>query len=174
MPRQLHVGGRVKVDGWEILDVNPGPHVDHVSDAGDLKSFPTATFDTVYASHVLEHFDYKDRLGLVLKEWSRVMVSGGVLCVSVPDLDVLARLFIDRATLSPKDRFLVMRMIFGGHMDAHDYHLVGLNDEFLADYLRIAGFTDIRKVGGFGFFDDTSTLTLKGVPISLNVICRKP
>jgi predicted SAM-dependent methyltransferase len=113
-------------------------------------------------------------LGLVLKEWCRVLASGGVLCVSVPDLDVLARLFVDRATLSLNERFQVMRMIFGGHMDASDYHLVGLNYEFLADYLRSAGFTDIRKVDGFGFFEDTSTLKVKGVPISLNVICRKP
>lgn len=102
------------------------------------------------------------------------MTPGGTLCVSVPDLDVLARLFLDREKLSLADRFLVMRMIFGGHVDKTDYHLVGLNEEFLTDLLRVAGFIGMRKVDGFGLFDDSSSLTLKGVPISLNMVCTKP
>ena len=76
--------------------------------------------------------------------------------------------------LSLADRFLVMRMIFGGHVDKTDYHLVGLNEEFLNDLLRVAGFVGMRKVDGFGLFDDSSSLTLKDVPISLNMVCTKP
>jgi predicted SAM-dependent methyltransferase len=173
-PRRLHIGGRVRVLGWEILDINPGPGVDHVSDAGNLGFFADQTFAAVYASHVLEHFDYTGNLMAALKEWNRVMMPGGTLYVSVPDLDVLARLFLDRELLSYPDRFLAMRMIFGGHMDKSDYHLVGLNEEFLTDVLRIAGFTGMQKVSSFGLFDDTSTTTLKGVPISVNILCTKP
>jgi predicted SAM-dependent methyltransferase len=174
MTRKLHVGGQVRVEGWEILNINPGPNVDHVSDAGNLECFPDDTFTEIYASHVLEHFDYTGPLVGALKEWIRVMAPGGTLYVSVPDLDVLARLFLDRELLSYQDRFLTMRMIFGGHIDKSDYHLVGLNEEFLRDLLRIAGFTDIRRVENFGIFDDMSTTTLKGVPISVNVVCQKP
>jgi predicted SAM-dependent methyltransferase len=174
MSRKLHIGGQVKADGWEILDVNPGPDVDHVRNAGDLRCFPDGTFTEIYASHVVEHFDYKNELIATLKEWQRVMSPGGSLYVSVPDLDVLARLFIDRERLSIQDRFLVMRMIFGGHIDKNDYHLVGLNEEFLADMLRTAGFTQARKVTDFGFFNDTSLLAFKGVAISLNMVCVKP
>jgi predicted SAM-dependent methyltransferase len=123
---------------------------------------------------VLEHFDYTGALMATLKEWIRIMVPGGSLYVSVPDLDVLARLFLDRELLSYQDRFLVMRMIFGGHLDKSDYHLVGLNEEFLRDVLRIAGFTNIRRIENFGMFDDTSTTILKGVAISVNVVCEKP
>jgi len=65
-------------------------------------------------------------------------------------------------------------MIFGGHVDKTDYHLVGLNEEFLNDLLRVAGFVGMRKVDGFGLFDDSSSLTLKDVPISLNMVCTKP
>jgi predicted SAM-dependent methyltransferase len=174
MPRKLHIGGQVEAVGWEVLDVNPGPKVDHVRNAGDLQCFPDGTFAEIYASHVVEHFDYKNELLATLKEWRRVMIPGGTLYVSVPDLDVLARLFIDRERLSFQDRFLVMRMIFGGHIDKNDYHLVGLNEEFLTDLLRAAGFTEIRKVDGFGYFNDTSLLALRGVPISLNIVCVKP
>jgi predicted SAM-dependent methyltransferase len=174
MMRKLHIGGQVRTEGWEVLDANPGPSVDHVGNAADLGRFDDATFDQLYASHVLEHFDYLNELVNVLKEWMRVLKPGGLLHVSVPDLDVLAKLFVDREALTMKDRFAVMRMIFGGHVDKHDYHLVGLNQEFLADVLRIAGFTELRRVNTFGLFQDTSTMVFKDVLISVNIICEKP
>ena len=167
--RRLHIGGQVREPGWEVIDANPGPCVDHVGNAADLSRFEAGTFTDVYASHVLEHFDYKDELVATLKEWCRVLVPGGTLHVSVPDLDILARLFCDRQNLSAQDRFMAMRMIFGGHVDRYDYHLVGLNDEFLVQYLSAAGFTNISRVEELGLFDDTSTATLRGVPISLNM-----
>jgi len=66
-----------------------------------------------------------------------------------------------------------MRMMFGGHIDKHDYHLVGLNEEFLTGYLHAGGFTGMHRVTGFGLFQDTSSLELKGTPISLNMIATK-
>ena len=173
MPRRLHIGGQVRTPGWEVLDANPGPCVDHVADASNLRGFEDNLFEQIYASHVVEHFDYRDQLVETLNEWCRVLMPGGTLCVSVPDLDVLARLFVDRTLLSVEDRFLVMRMIFGGHVDEHDYHLVGLNEEFLRGFLQAAGFTNIRRVPGFGLFQDTSCLELKGITISLNMIAVK-
>jgi predicted SAM-dependent methyltransferase len=144
-----------------------------VSNASDLHAFADGTFDQIYASHVVEHFDYQNQLIETLKEWCRVLAPAGTLCVSVPDLDVLARLFIDRTLLSIQERFLVMRMIFGGHIDKYDYHLVGLNEEFLASYLHQAGFTDMRRVSDFGLFQDTSRMKLKDIPISLNMVAMK-
>jgi len=67
-----------------------------------------------------------------------------------------------------------MRMLFGGHVDDSDYHLVGLNEEFLRRYLNMAGYTDITKVQEFGFFDDTSSMKYKGRNISLNMTAVKP
>jgi predicted SAM-dependent methyltransferase len=173
MPRKLHIGGQVKKPGWEVLDANPGPCVDHVGDAANLSGFEDNSFEQIYASHVVEHFDYQGQLLATLKEWYRVMSPAGTLFVSVPDLDTLARLFTDRSRLSAQDRFLVMRMIFGGHIDRYDYHLVGLNEEFLTGYLHAGGFTGMRRVTGFGLFEDTSSLELHGTPISLNMIAIK-
>jgi predicted SAM-dependent methyltransferase len=174
MARKLHIGGKVRAPGWEVLNAVPGPHVDHVGNANDLRSFADGTFAEVYASHVLEHFDYKDELQATLKEWHRVLEPGGLLHVSVPDLNVLARLFCDRQRLSAEDRYLVMMMIFGGHLDRYDYHLVGLYDELLVHYLGVAGFATAKPVADFGFFQDTSLLELQGVRISLNVTAFKP
>jgi predicted SAM-dependent methyltransferase len=173
MSRKLHIGGHVRTAGWEVLDANPGPCVDHVGNAADLSAFSDGCFEQVYASHVLEHFDYQGQLLTTLTEWRRVLAPNGTLCVSVPDLDVLARLFLDRSLLSVQDRYLVMRMIFGGHMDKYDYHLVGLNEEFLTSFLFSAGFIGIRRVSEFGLFDDTSTMMVKTVPISLNMVAMR-
>jgi predicted SAM-dependent methyltransferase len=174
MERRLHIGGREKRAGWEILNISPGPDVDHVGDAVDLSRFPDGTFAEVYASHVLEHFDYKEALVKALREWHRVLAPGGVLRLSVPDLDVLCHLLLQRHVLDVNQRFHVMRMIFGGHVDAHDYHLVGLNQEFLAGFLAAAGFQDCRRVPRHGLFRDTSDMVVAGTPISLNVTASKP
>jgi predicted SAM-dependent methyltransferase len=174
MTRKLHIGGTVRTDGWEVLNANPGPHVDHVCNANDLSQFADASFEVVYSSHVVEHLDYNGELQATLKEWHRVLAPAGRIYVSVPDLDVLARLFLERRQLTPDDRFFVMRMMFGGHVDQYDYHVVGLNQEFLAGFLHGAGFVNIRKVDRFGLFADTSNMLYKGVPISLNMIAHKP
>lgn len=174
MHRKLHIGGKVRSPGWEILNVLPGPAVDHVGDAIDLGRFPDGSFAELYASHVLEHFDYNGPLLQALKEWQRVLVPGGVLRVSVPDLDVLAHLLLQRHRFDVNQRFQIMRMMFGGHVDAHDVHLVGLNAEFLAGFLKAAGFETVQRVPRHGLFADTSDMVVGDTPISLNVNAFKP
>ena len=155
------------------INALPGPYVDHIGNANDLSRFADNTFSEIYASHVVEHFDYNSELLRTLKEWNRVLVPGGRIYISVPDLDVLAKLLLSKNELDVSERFSVMRMIFGGHMDQYDYHLVGLNEDFLADFLMGSGFIKIRRVGEFGMFSDTSSMRFKGVAISLNVIAEK-
>jgi predicted SAM-dependent methyltransferase len=173
MTRKLHIGGKLRCPGWENLNVLPGPAVDHVGDAIDLSRFADASFGEVYASHVLEHFDYNGPLLKALQEWQRVLEPGGTLRLSVPDLDVLAWLFVQRQRFGVNERFQIMRMMFGGHVDAHDVHLVGLNAEFLSGYLQAAGFDGIKRVARHGLFADTSDMAVAGTPISLNLTARK-
>jgi len=171
--RKLHIGGKIPHSDWEIFNAIPGTDVDHVGNAKDLSCFSDKTFAEIYASHVLEHFDYMGELDTVLKEWCRVLRPGGKLYISVPDMDTLAALFLMKDKLGAQERFHVMRMIFGGHIDQYDYHMVGLNQEFLASFLLHAGFSDLKIVEDFGIFDDTSTLKVLGVPISLNIEAQK-
>ena len=172
--RKLHIGGTEAHTGWEVLDVRAGPHVDHVGNALDLSCFGEGSFAEVYASHVLEHFDYVDELPRVLAEWFRVLAPGGVLRLSVPDIDILAHLLLQRHVLDVNQRFQVMRMIFGGQTHAHDHHRVGLNQDFMAAYLQRAGFVNLQRVGRHGLFADTSETVVLGTPISLNLNAHKP
>ena len=171
--RRLHIGGKTKSDGWEVLNANPASYVDHVCNANDLSQFADNTFIEIYASHIIEHLDYINELPDTLKEWNRVLMSGGKLFISVPDLDILAKLILEKHKLTLDERFHVMRMIFGGHMDKYDYHVVGLNEEFLTGYLDAAGYVNIRKISNFGLFNDTSSKLLSGVAVSLNMIAEK-
>lgn len=170
--RRLHIGGKDVKAGWEIFDAIAADHVDHVGNARDLARFADGTFVQLYASHVLEHFDYKDAIPAVLREWHRVLKPGGTLCVSVPDMERLCHLYLTPG-LAPEMRFQLMRMVFGAHMDDYDYHLTGLDEFYLRWQLQQAGFSAIARVQSFNLFQDTSLLQVLGVPISLNVVATR-
>ena len=172
--RRLHIGGKQVHPEWEIINAIPGPGVNHLGNAKDLSQFQDNCFTEIYGSHVLEHFNYANELPAVLKEWYRVLKPGGKLYISVPDLDKLAALFINKKQLNLEQRFHVMRMIFGGQVDEYDFHKVGLNQEILQIYLEQAGFENISVVDSLGIFADTSDYKPYGVAISINVIAQKP
>ncbi len=171
--RKLHIGGQVKHPEWEIMDANDSNIVDHIGNANDLTKFKDNTFEALYSSHVLEHFSYHLELPQVLAEWYRVIKPGGTVYASVPNLDILCELFLNKTELSSDDRFLVMRMMYGGQIDAYDFHKIGYDPEILAHFLGKAGFKNIRKVENFGLFNDTSNMEFAGKRISLNLIAEK-
>ena len=165
---RLHIGGREKRDGWKILDALPGPDVDFVGNCNDLSFLPDESCSEVYASHVLEHLGYDHELPVALTHVYRVLKPGGRLRVSVPDLEMLCRLFL-HPSLDGDARWHVMRMMFGGRTTEYDVHHSGLTLEFMTAFLGELDFRDIKRVPEFGVFEDSSTLTFGGVPISLNV-----
>jgi predicted SAM-dependent methyltransferase len=165
----LHIGGTVRKRGWKVFNALPGDHVDIVGDLRDLSGLADATFDLVYASHVFEHLGYQTDLPKALSEVARLLRPGGRLCVSVPDLPTLCRLYLE-PSLGAAERFAIMRMMFGGQIHPFDFHYVGLSDDYLAALCFSAGFTQVYKVPWFDFFDDTSKLAVFDVPISLNMV----
>ena len=169
---RLHIGGKEKKDGWKVLNIQAGEAVDYVGDIRDLSSFPRNSFDIVYASHVLEHVSYHSELNAALRWIRRILRPGGKLFVSVPDLETLCRLFLHEQN-TKEMRFKIMRMMFGGQTDPHDFHHAGLTEEILGDFLRTAGFKEVHRVPEFGIFSDTSNLRLGGVLVSLNLVAIK-
>lgn len=172
--RHLHIGALSATHGWETMNSLPLPGIDHVCNARDLSGFPDNTFDTLYASHLLEHFDYRDEISAVLAEWFRVLAPGGRILVSVPDMDTICRMYCDRIRFDENDRFILMRMIMGGHSDSYDYHYAAMNEDLLVHYLSEAGFKGMCRKEDFGLFQDTSIYRFKGELISLNISAEKP
>ncbi len=169
---RLHIGGKLAKPGWKILNVQPGPDVDYVGSCTDLEQFGDGSVAEVYASHVFEHLSYASELPHTLKEIHRILEPTGRLFISVPDLERLMQL-AQRRDLAFLDRFMVMRMMFGGQVDEFDYHKVGLTWEFLCHFLGNAGFPYATRVAEHGIFQDTSSMRFAGELISLNVIAHK-
>ncbi|MFY9316039.1 MAG: tetratricopeptide repeat protein [Burkholderiales bacterium] len=171
-PLRLHVGGKERKSGWKILNIQTGPDVDYVGSCTELGQFGDGTVQEVYASHVIEHLGYKTELPRALAEIHRVLRAGGKAMISVPDFGILCRLYLD-ARRTTMERLALMRMAFGGQMDEHDFHHVGLDYEILSSYLSGAGFSRVERVKRFDLFDDDSNLEYLGEAISLNVVATK-
>ena len=168
---KLHIGGKQIKDGWKILNIQKNDGVDFVGSISELSQFDDNSIEEIYASHVVEHVDQKN-IKKTLEGIYRVLKNDGKFYISVPDLDVLCRIFIDNKAPA-KVKFHVMRMMFGGQTDEFDYHYFGWNYEFLNSYLIEAGFKKNERVKSFNLFNDTSDFAPYGPPISLNVIAYK-
>jgi predicted SAM-dependent methyltransferase len=173
-PLNLHIGGKRSHPEWKILDIEARPEVDYVSNAATLSLFADASVDAIYASHILEHFYYglNDELVKTLQEWYRVLQPGGKLMISVPNLEVLCKLFLYPA-IDSNTRFHLMRIMYGGQSNRYDVHKVGFDFNILTSYLTKVGFRDCQRVEEFNLFQDCSSMRVLGNLISLNVIAYK-
>ena len=167
----LHIGGKTPHPDWKILNILPGDHVDFVRDAKDLAPFEDESIQNIYASHVLEHLSIAE-LTPCLHEWHRVLTPDGQLMISVPNLEVLCRLFAS-GECDVNERFFIMKMIMGAQTDPNNFHQSAFDIEILSHFLAEAGFESICKVETFGIFHDCSEIRIKGTLISLNTIVRK-
>jgi predicted SAM-dependent methyltransferase len=172
-PLRLHIGGIEPKAGWKILNAVPGPHVDFPGDVSLLSTFADASVAEIYASHVIEHVSYAHELVPVLQNMLRVLVPGGRLMASVPDLAVLARMYAS-GKLDLDQRFTIMRIMFGGHLDRYDVHKSGFDKELLVRFLTKVGFHPVRRVKRFGLFADSSDQMIFGELVTLNVEAFKP
>ena len=168
---KLHIGGEEKKEGWKILNIQQKPDVDFIGDITDLGQFEDNSIEEIYASHVVEHVAQK-KVETTLKGIHRVLKDSGKFYVSVPDMDILCKIYLDPKA-PPKVKFHTMRMMFGGQIDDFDFHYFGWNFQFMNEFLLKAGFKKIERVKSFSLFNDTSDYAPYGPPISLNIIAHK-
>ena len=93
--RYLNLGcGRRYHSAWTNLDLesNDPEVVSH--DVTKGIPFEASSFDAVYHSHVLEHLNPEEGKQLI-QECYRLLSPGGVLRVVVPDLERIARLYLE-------------------------------------------------------------------------------
>lgn len=147
---KLNIGaGEVEIPGFTPVDIKTG------TDARDLSQYPTDSVDEIRASHVLEHFTFKDALA-VLGEFNRVLKPGGKLRVAVPD--------VDKCMSAPADKRLFYLM--GGQTDEHDVHKSAYDKNKLSAFMVANGFSEPKEWESDGL--DTSALA-----VSLNLEATK-
>lgn len=92
-PYKLHLGcGPVHLEGFCNVDAMDTSAVDIIDDISTLNRFPNGCAKEIYACHVLEHFSH-DEVPELLKRWSDVLMPGGLIRISVPDLDKIVRIY---------------------------------------------------------------------------------
>lgn len=110
--------------------------------------FPDCTFQSVYSSHVLEHFD-RNQGRFLLKESFRVLRKGGVLRIVVPDLqgscsEYMRILQLPDGTEKRKlYSWIIIELLDqlvrntpSGEMGAFVYEVMNSNDNELKTYIR--------------------------------------
>lgn len=92
----LGCGSRYRVDPeWTNVDFQGQPEtvIEHNLTTGI--PFPDCTFDAVYHSNVLEHFD-RNSGGCFIRECVRVLRPGGTCRIAVPDTEEVCRAYLEQ------------------------------------------------------------------------------
>ncbi len=94
-PRLLNFGcGSALHPEWINLDSSAAAPDVVAHDLRHALPFPSDSFDAAYGSHVLEHLE-PDAASRLLRECNRILRPGGILRIVVPDLETIARLYLE-------------------------------------------------------------------------------
>jgi len=179
-PYRLHLGcGNIYIKGYCNVDIYATEETDVVDDIGKLTRFPDNSATEIYACHVLEHFGNNDISG-ILKRWHSVLRPGGLLRISVPDMDRIVKIYVDNwehfqtAGNSPW-----IGLMYGGQSSPYDFHKTGFNFSWMKYLLEGCGFINCQEYRHFPhFIDDLVDGSLAqepfGVYLSLNIMAVKP
>lgn len=87
------LGSSLPAEGWRELrlDIDPKVDPDIVASMTDMAPVPDGSVDAVWSSHNLEHLDPHEA-PVALREFLRVLKPGGMLLLTVPDLQAVAKL----------------------------------------------------------------------------------
>jgi|SaaInlV_110m_DNA_1040235.scaffolds.fasta_scaffold00416_19 predicted SAM-dependent methyltransferase len=139
---KLHVAcGKKRIQGYINTDLRPGPAVDQVLDAS--KPLPAASYEEIYACHVLEHFYVEETPG-ILANWVNALVPGGVLRVSVPDLRLIVQNCADTHAFG-KDLNAPLFGHYKRNAAEPDRHKQAFVKETLTRLMLGAGLTEVRE-----------------------------
>ena len=174
---KLHLGcGSIDHPDFINIDGYPHSNVHFVQRIDRLKIFKKDSVDMIYASHCLEHFRYHDTQA-ILDEWYRVLKKGGLIRISVPDFDLLLKIYSENG----RDPDLILPQLMGGQDNKFNYHYTIFNNVNLTRLLENSGFRDIETwvpdQDEYARFNDFSRfckeVSGKMYPVSLNVQATK-
>jgi len=136
-PIRLNLGcGEIMLDDYLNIDL----HYTGADIRMDVRTLDYAdnAVDEIFASHLLEHFGKYEILPL-LKDWRRVLKSGGILNLIIPDLEWCMKSWLKT---EDKEGF-ALATIFGLQSNDGEYHKTGFTKNGLKRILTEAGFKKI-------------------------------
>ena len=129
---------------WVNIDVNPKWNPDLLADGSSLP-LPDASASIIVIHHGLEHFGLGEA-DTMLQECHRILVPGGSLIVTVPDLAALARRWLAGGI----DDYTYCVNLYGAYMDSDaDRHRWGFHTSSLKRHLVLRG--PWREIKSFDF-----------------------
>lgn len=150
---------------WVHNDIVYSDGIDCIGYAHNLP-VASESMDLVYASHVLEYYDWEAARSIVLPEWKRILKPGGTLRIAVPDFDKLIKHYSDNLFLSD-----IIGPLFG-RMRGEDgliYHKSAYNSPTLGEMLVNVGFKRVKHWNWWevehGKVDDHSQAYLPKIPL---------
>jgi SAM-dependent methyltransferase len=182
--KKLNLGcGDRKMHGFINVDARDDLGADVVCDVTQIHE-KFEDVDLIYACHVLEHFpsksfEYQKKTWAeTLQSWYDTLKPGGVLRISVPDLEEACKYFLETGDFESVKCFF-----YGGQKYDFDFHYHGWCFDSLKKDLLEAGFKeaeryDWKKTEHF-YVDDYSQAYLphmdkeNGRLMSLNIEAKK-
>ena len=132
---EYHLQGFINID--RFANVNP----DLLADVLYLPYQP-GTIDEIYAGHLLEHLTFEEGQN-ALKYWYGLLKSGGVIGITVPDFDVLAKKHLADSTAASMREFNDM-WIYSYVQDS--LHRYCYNESLLIEIMKAAGFINLERL----------------------------
>jgi ubiquinone/menaquinone biosynthesis C-methylase UbiE len=159
-PNKLHAAFRK--EGWRELrlDINPNVKPDIVASMLAMPMIPAASVDGVWSSHNIEHL-YAHEVPVALTEFLRVLRPGGVVLLTMPDLQRVAELIVqdkldEPAYSSPAGPIAPLDILYGHRPqiamgNVFMAHRTGFTARTLAQVLANAGFERVKVERGKSF-----------------------
>ena len=159
-PNKLHATFRK--DGWRELrvDINPNVKPDIVASMLAMPMIAAASVDAVWSSHNIEHL-YAHEVPVALAEFARVLKPGGVVLLTMPDLQSVAELIVqdkldEPAYVSPAGPIAPLDILYGHRPqiamgNVFMAHRTGFTARTLTQVLVNAGLERVRVERGKSF-----------------------
>jgi GT2 family glycosyltransferase/ADP-heptose:LPS heptosyltransferase/predicted SAM-dependent methyltransferase len=162
-PIKLEIGcGYNPQPGFLHLDVRPLPDVEYVCDfSKEPLPFEDNSLDEILSNHSIEHISWRG-LPFVVGEWFRTLKPGGRVFLRTPDLEYIARSYLDGKTTPewPGDeQYLTDNLsseitpgwwanlkLYAGQDYPSNYHFMCFDFDMIKAFFERIGFTDVARL----------------------------
>ena len=125
----------VSIEGYDVqtLDIRPEVKPTYIGNI-DKIPVPDATFDLLFASHLIEHVK-RGQIHQVMKEWRRILRDGGTLQLIVPDLEIACMEILSTMTTSD-----TWDIVYGAQDHDYNVHYCGFTWQSLEALIKRYGY----------------------------------